>query len=98
MDKAGFFLLRPAERPDPKGRRRTGKPGGPNKMSETEDGRRLLHPVFGGELKSLDVAGIFADCATACAAWGAKVRQTVDDAPMRFFAVHPHSLPDTGAK
>lgn len=73
-----------------------------------EQGKQLLHLVFGGELKSLggaefrdlnalDIVGIFPDYATAYAAWKAKAQATVDNAHMRYFVVHLHRLldPDT---
>lgn len=77
-------------------------------MAESEDGRQLLHLVFGGELKSLggtefsdlaglDVVGVFPDYGSALAAWKAKAQSTVDDAHMRYFVVPLHRLLTPGA-
>ena len=67
--------------------------------------KQLLHLVFGGELKSLesiefgdlkhlDVVGIFPDYASAYAAWKGAAQRTVDNASMRYFIVHLHRLLD----
>lgn len=64
-----------------------------------------LHLVFGGELQDLqgvafrdptklDIVGIFSDVDAALAAWKAKAHATVDNAHMRYFVVHLHSLLD----
>ena len=71
----------------------------------TQPSKPLLHPVFGGELVSLDenefkdlskldLVGIYPNYATAYAAWKAKAQQTVDNALMRYFIVHMHRLLD----
>ena len=71
-------------------------------MSE-EDGKQLLHFVFGGELKStgdiefkdlgkLDFVGMYPNFAEARKAWRAKAQATVDNAQMRYFVVHMHRL------
>ena len=78
-------------------------------MSDGDDGKQLLHLVFGGELKALtgsefrdldglDIVGIFPDYRSAEAAWKAKAQATVDNAHMRYFIVHLHRLldPDSG--
>jgi len=68
-----------------------------------ENGKQLLHLVFGGELKSLggtefrdltalDIVGVFPDYSSAYAAWKAKAQATVDNAHMRYFVVHLHRL------
>ena len=62
-----------------------------------------LHLVFGGRVAdpqgldfvdpaALDVVGIFADYATAEAAWRASAQRTVDDAAMKYVVVHLHRL------
>ncbi len=62
-----------------------------------------LHLVFGGRVKdpqgvdfvepgALDVIGIFADYASAEAAWRANAQRTVDDATMKYVVVHLHRL------
>ncbi len=67
--------------------------------------RQLLHPVFGGELKSLDavefanvqaldIVGIYPNYAEAYRAWKAAAQRTVDNAHMRYFIVHMHRLLD----
>jgi hypothetical protein len=72
-------------------------------MVNTNDGKQLLHLVFGGELSSLegvqfkdlntlDIAGIYPDYASALAAWRGKAQQTVDNAEMRYFIVDIHKL------
>lgn len=72
-------------------------------MSSAQDGKQLLHLVFGGELTSvsdvtfkdlskLDIVGVFPNYATAEAAWKAKAQATVDQAQMRYFVVHLHRL------
>lgn len=77
-------------------------------MSETndeQDGKQLLHLVFGGELSdlesvefndlsALDIVGIFPNFAEAEDAWRDKAQQTVDNAQMRYFIVHLHRLLD----
>ncbi len=71
-------------------------------MAEQE-GRQLLHLVFGGELKSLqsgefrdldalDIVGIYPNYATALDAWRAKAQASVDNAHMRYYVVHLHRL------
>lgn len=71
----------------------------------SEDGKQLLHLVFGGELKALDstefkdltkvdIVGVFPDYASAQAAWKGKAQSTVDNALMRYFIVHLHRLLD----
>ncbi len=76
-------------------------------------GRQLLHLVFGGELRSLDriefgnlkaldIVGIYPNYAQAHDAWKEAAHRTVDDAHMRYFIVHLHRLLDpeqeTGAE
>ena len=67
--------------------------------------KRLLHLVFGGELKdpggvefpdleALDIVGIFPDYKTAHAAWRSAAQRTVDQAQVRYFIVHLHRLLD----
>ena len=71
-------------------------------MAEQE-GKQLLHLVFGGELKSLqsgefrdldalDIVGIYPNYATALDAWRAKAQASVDNAHMRYYVVHLHRL------
>jgi hypothetical protein len=66
-------------------------------------GRQLLHLVFGGELtsldkvefgdlKALDIVGIFPNYAQAYDAWRDAAHRSVDDAHMRYFIVHLHRL------
>ena len=68
-------------------------------------GRQLLHLVFGGELtsldkiefgnlKALDIVGIYPNYAQAYDAWKEAAHRTVDDAHMRYFIVHLHRLRD----
>lgn len=75
-------------------------------MAEQE-GRQLLHLVFGGELKSLqsgefsdldalDLVGIYPNYATALEAWRAKAQASVDNAHMRYYVVHLHRLLEPG--
>ena len=77
-------------------------------MAEQQDGKQLLHLVFGGELKSLggtefrdldalDIVGVFPDYKSAHDAWKAKAQSTVDNAHMRYFVVHLHRLLTPGA-
>ena len=72
-------------------------------MVNTNDGKQLLHLVFGGELSSLegvqfkdlntlDIVGIYPDHASALVAWRGKAQQTVDNAEMRYFIVDMHKL------
>lgn len=72
-------------------------------MAEKDNGKQLLHLVFGGELcqldeitfkdiGALDIVGIFPDYDSAHAAWKARAQQTVDNAHMRYFIVHMHRL------
>ena len=74
-------------------------------MADQEEGKQLLHLVFGGELESLDsvrfrdlndldIVGVFPNYKTAEAAWRAKAQQTVDNAHMRYYVVHLHRLLD----
>lgn len=67
--------------------------------------RQLLHLVFGGELtsldkiefgdlKALDIVGIYPNYAQAYDAWKDAAHRTVDDAHMRYFIVHLHRLLD----
>ncbi|MBL4599962.1 MAG: DUF4170 domain-containing protein [Rhizobiaceae bacterium] len=74
-------------------------------MSEENEGKQLLHLVFGGELTELegvsfrdldklDVVGIFPDFESAQTAWRSKAQMTVDNAHMRYFIVHLHKLLD----
>ena len=74
-------------------------------MPQEAQPRQLLHLVFGGELTdlesvefrdlgTLDIVGIYANYASAYAAWKAKAQQTVDNAHMRYFIVHLHRLLD----
>lgn len=74
-----------------------------------DDGKQLLHLVFGGELKELegsefrdlsglDLVGIYPNYAAARAAWAAKAQSTVDNALMRYFIVHLHRLLDPEAR
>jgi len=73
-----------------------------------QEGKQLLHLVFGGELKSLnsnefrdlrslDIVGIFPNYAAALEAWRAKAQASVDNAHMRYFVVHLHRLLDPDA-
>ena len=66
---------------------------------------QLLHIVFGGELKdvggtefrdltTIDFVGAFPNYASAHAAWKARAQATVDNALMRYFVVHAHTLLD----
>jgi hypothetical protein len=68
-------------------------------------GRQLLHLVFGGELtsldgiefgnlKALDIVGIYPNYAEAYDAWKECAHRTVDDAHTRYFIVHLHRLLD----
>jgi len=68
-------------------------------------GRQLLHLVFGGELteldkvefgdlKKLDIVGIYPNYAQAYDAWKDAAQRTVDNAHMRYFIVHLHRLLD----
>ena len=68
-----------------------------------EDGKQLLHLVFGGELKDtdevefkdlskLDFVGMYPNFAEAKQAWLGKAQATVDNAQMRYFVVHIHRL------
>ena len=70
-----------------------------------QNGKQLLHLVFGGELddiknvtfkdlSKLDVVGFYPNYATAYDAWLAKARETIDNAQMRYFIVHMHRLLD----
>ena len=70
-----------------------------------QEGKQLLHLVFGGELTDLegiefkdldqlDIVGIYPNYATAYDAWKAKAQSTVDNAHMRYFVVHMHRLMD----
>lgn len=70
-----------------------------------EDGKQLLHLVFGGELENLegvnfrdldalDIVGIFPDYKSAELAWRSKAQSSVDNAHMRYFIVHMHRLLD----
>lgn len=72
-------------------------------MTDKDNGKQLLHLVFGGELShldeitfkdldALDIVGIFPDYNSALAAWKSKAQQTVDNAHMRYFIVHMHRL------
>lgn len=74
-------------------------------MSDQNNGKQLLHLVFGGELESLsgmefrdldklDIVGIFPDFESARMAWKSKAQMTVDNAHMRYFIVHLHRLLD----
>ena len=67
--------------------------------------KQLLHMVFGGELEDLkavtfkdlhklDVVGFYPNYAEAHRAWLSKVRETIDNAQMRYFIVHMHRLLD----
>jgi Domain of unknown function (DUF4170) len=62
-----------------------------------------LHLVFGGrvsdprgldfiDLAKIDILGIFADFASAEAAWRGAAQRTVDDAEMKYVIVHLHRL------
>ena len=62
-----------------------------------------LHLVFGGrvrdprgldfeDLDAVHIVGIFADYASAEAAWRSNAQRTVDDAAMRYVVVHLHRL------
>lgn len=64
-----------------------------------------LHLVFGGELTDpqkttfrdvddIHIVGMFADYASAHAAWKAEAQRTVDNAHMRYFIAHIHRLRD----
>jgi hypothetical protein len=70
-----------------------------------ESERQLLHLVFGGELtaldriefgdlRALDIVGIYPNYAQAYDAWRDAAQRTVDDAHMRYFIVHLHRLLD----
>jgi hypothetical protein len=78
-------------------------------MNEAPSGIRqssqILPLVFGGEPKELhgtefrdpaelDIVGIFPNFTSAYAAWRAKARRTVDNAPRRCFIVHLHQFRD----
>jgi hypothetical protein len=75
------------------------------KGGATASERQLLHLVFGGELttldriefgdlKALDIVGIYPNYAQAYDAWKDAAQRTVDDAHMRYFIVHLHRLLD----
>ena len=62
-----------------------------------------LHFVFGGrvmdprgldfvDLKSIDMVGLFDNCADAEEAWRGAAQRTVDDAEMKYVVVHLHRL------
>ena len=68
-----------------------------------------LHLVFGGRVSDpqgldfndpgrLEVVGIFADYASAEAAWRGAAQRTVDDAEMKYVVVHLHRLLEPGLK
>jgi hypothetical protein len=70
-----------------------------------ENGKQLLHLVFGGtlteldkvnfdDLSKLDIVGIYPNYATAYDAWKDAAQRSVDDAHMRYFIVHLHRLLD----
>jgi hypothetical protein len=74
-------------------------------MSEKTPAKQLPPLVLGGELshlggtefKQLDHLDIVGGCpnyASAYSARKARARKTVDNAPMRYFVVHPHRLLD----
>ncbi len=65
--------------------------------------KQLLHLVFGGELtsldkiefgnlKALDIVGIYPNYAEAFSAWREAAQRSVDDAHVRYFIVHLHRL------
>jgi hypothetical protein len=56
--------------------------------------KQQLHLVFGGELKALDIVGIYPNYAEAYKAWKAAAQKTVDNAQMRYFIAHMHRLLD----
>ena len=67
--------------------------------------KQLLHLVFGGELKdptstefadlaNLDIVGIYPNYEEAKKVWRGKAQATIDNAHMRYFAVHLHRLLD----
>ena len=69
------------------------------------EAKQLLHFVFGGELNrtediefkdlgKLDFVGMYPNYAEAEKAWRGKAQATVDNAQMRYFAVHIHRLMD----
>lgn len=73
--------------------------------SKDTGSKQLLHLVFGGELtelhkvefgdlKKLDIVGIYPNYAQAYDAWKDAAQRTVDDAHMRYFIVHLHRLLD----
>jgi myo-inositol-1(or 4)-monophosphatase len=79
-----------------------------SRMTESAN-KQLLHIVFGGELKSVDVVefedltkidfvGAFPNYREAYDAWKAAAQRTVDHAEMRYFILHAHRLldPETG--
>jgi hypothetical protein len=79
-------------------------------MATTPASKQLLHLVLGGELSNIEdvqfkdldkveIVGLFANYASAYAAWKAKAQGTVDNAHMRYFIVHLHRLldPETDA-
>ena len=64
-----------------------------------------LHLVFGGELinpssnqftdvDEIDIVGMYPDYASAYDAWKNAAQRTVDNAHMRYFIAHIHSLRD----
>jgi hypothetical protein len=70
-----------------------------------ENGKQLLHLVFGGtltdldkinfdDLSKLDIVGIYPNYAAAYDAWKDAAQRSVDDAHMRYFIVHLHRLLD----
>ena len=72
-------------------------------MSGQDNGKQLLHLVFGGELSkldgtefrdldALDIVGIYPNYKAAHAAWKSKAQSSVDNAHMRYFVVHLHRL------
>jgi len=78
-------------------------------MAESAKTKQLLHLVFGGELtslegldfgdlKKLDIVGIYPNYAEAYDAWKDAAHRTVDDAHMRYFIVHLHRLLDPDEK
>ena len=76
-------------------------------MSQTQNGRQLLHIVIGGELsqvdpsacefkdlKEVDFVGAYPNYEEAHNAWKSAAQRTVDNAHMRYFVIHAHRLLD----
>lgn len=75
-------------------------------MTQTKDaqnGKQLLHLVFGGRVKdpqglafedldAVDIVGLFPDYASAEKAWRGVSQKHVDDAMTKYVIVHLHRL------